>query len=350
MIALLVSAHCFAPSAEVRVPDKAACELAATYFESTAGQAMLVMVDGKVVFERYAAGGGKDRLQVLASGSKSFNGVTAMAAVEDGLLKLDDRACESLTEWKSDPKKSRITYRNLLSLCSGYPASGLQPKTPWKDVVAIPTENEPGLRFVYGAYDFLSFGEALQRKLKAKFGETYEQYMKRRVLDPLGIKLVWRTRCEDGNPQLAGGGAMTARDWATFGEFMRLGGKVGGKQIVGREFLEQCVRSSSANPAYGLTWWLCQPVPASIVAEVPLLRSDMGDIISLPWMPRDMYIAAGAGKQRLYVIPSLKLVAVRMAPVLGGMRFSDAEFLSRLLRGKANDAPASRVRRRLRSR
>jgi hypothetical protein len=58
------------------------------------------------------------------------------------------------------------------------------------------------------------------------------------------------------------------------------------------------------------------------------------------WIPRDLGFAAGSGKQRLYIIPSLKMVIVRQARVilesLAGQRsgFSDIEFLSRLLRGQ----------------
>jgi hypothetical protein len=50
------------------------------------------------------------------------------------------------------------------------------------------------------------------------------------------------------------------------------------------------------------------------------------------WLPDDLVAACGAGKQRLYVIPSRKLVIVRQGAL--GQGFSDMEFLSLLLRGK----------------
>ncbi len=43
-------------------------------------------------------------------------------------------------------------------------------------------------------------------------------------------------------------------------------------------------------------------------------------------------VAAGAGKQRRYLIPSPELVIVRMGPVRGGRAFTDVEFLAALLR------------------
>jgi len=112
---------------------------------------------------------------------------------------------------------------------------------------------KPGGQFHYGSYHLCAFAEALQRRLKSKTGETFEKYMERRILQPLGIKLEWRIRCADGNPQVGGGGFMTARDWATFGEFMRQGGTWNGKQIISKELLAECLQGTKQNPAYGLT-------------------------------------------------------------------------------------------------
>ncbi|MCL4201627.1 MAG: serine hydrolase [Pirellulaceae bacterium] len=121
------SARTGSPAERFKQPDRnvAAMEAARHYSESNGGQGMLVRLDGQIIFEGYGNGGGKDRAQMLASGTKSFVGVAAMAAVEDGLIRLDDRACESLTEWQNDPVKSQITYRQLLTLTSGLTAGAL---------------------------------------------------------------------------------------------------------------------------------------------------------------------------------------------------------------------------------
>jgi CubicO group peptidase (beta-lactamase class C family) len=92
---------------------------AADYSKEKAGRAMLVMVRGKVVFERADNGWSLERPHPLASGTKSFVGVMAAAAVQDGLLSWDELACDTLIEWKSDDLKSKITARHLLSLSSG---------------------------------------------------------------------------------------------------------------------------------------------------------------------------------------------------------------------------------------
>jgi CubicO group peptidase (beta-lactamase class C family) len=94
-------------------------EAARRYSEANGGQAMMVMLEGKIIFEGYGNVGGAERRQTLASGTKSFTGVVAVAAVEDGFIKLDDAVCESVAEWKNDGLKSRVTYRRLLTLTSG---------------------------------------------------------------------------------------------------------------------------------------------------------------------------------------------------------------------------------------
>jgi CubicO group peptidase (beta-lactamase class C family) len=48
--------------------------------------------------------------------------------------------------------------------------------------------------------------------------------------------------------------------------------------------------------------------------------------------PPDLYMAAGRYNQRLYVIPSLKMIVVRLGRA--DRRWSDAEFLARLLDGR----------------
>ncbi|MEY2712939.1 MAG: hypothetical protein RL005_1161, partial [Planctomycetota bacterium] len=100
-------------------PTQADIERAIAYSEAHAGRAVLVMKDGIVIAERYANGWSAERPHPLASGTKSFAGVTAAAAVTDGLVSLDELVCDTITEWKTDPRASRITVRELLNLTSG---------------------------------------------------------------------------------------------------------------------------------------------------------------------------------------------------------------------------------------
>ena len=78
---------------------------AAEYSRSAHGVAVLVMRSGEIVFEDYAPGW-QDKPHELASGTKSFAGVMAVCAAQDGLLKLDEKVSDTVTEWKTNPRKS----------------------------------------------------------------------------------------------------------------------------------------------------------------------------------------------------------------------------------------------------
>jgi len=327
---------CWATStviAEERIaapPTSAAIKLASDYSMGHNGQTLIVMFDGKVVAEEYADGGAADRPQMLASGSKSFVSIAAAAAVEDGIIKLEDPVCESLIEWKGDQQKSQITYRHLLTLTSGLKASDrvfVRTQPAWKDTAAGPMTGKPGAQFQYGANQLNVFALALQQKLGT---ETFEAYLKRRVLDPLGIKVEWRMRCADGNPQVGGGGFITSRDWATFGEFVRLEGLWQGKKIIAPEHVAECFKGTTANPAYGQTWWLKEEVTPELIRANMILRSEWANVANSDELPNDLVAACGAGKQRLYIIPSEKLVVVRQGG-FAARGFSDVEFLTGLL-------------------
>ena len=326
----LAAAHAFGADA---APTDAGMKAAADYSQAQKGQTVVVMFDGKIIFERYDNGGAADKVQMLASGSKSFAGIAAVAAVQDKVLKLDDPASESISEWKDDAKKAAITYRQLLTLTSGLTPGerGKAVEAPsWKDIAAKPMIGRPGEQFVYGAYHINTFAYALERKLG---GETFEAYLKRRVLDPIGAKVEWRYKCDDGHPQVGGGAFMTARDWAKFGELIRQRGVWNGAQILDGNLLAACFEGTTQNPAYGLTWWLKKPVSAELRQRIPILSREWGDVANSDWLPGDLVAACGAGKQRLYVIPSLKLVIARQGSLSQG--FSDLEFLSLLLRGES---------------
>lgn len=375
-IALLPLAVSAPPSLYAQAPSAAQFERAVAYASRTDGQAVLVLHRGRIVHERYIGDGRASKSMMLASGSKSFVGVATIAAVADGLLRLDQPVADLLPEWKSDPRKSRVTVRQLLSLESGIetgnPGTGCGgPRSTWADAVAAPSLVEPGTRFRYGPYPFITMGAAIER---VNSREQFDAYLERRVLAPLGVKVEWRMKCGDGKPQLAGGAAMTARDWATFGEMIRRGGLHGTTRILPAELVSQLFRPSAVNPAYGMSWWFrdaaFQTNPAMGAPGVgagddgaasgtgargaargrvlerlkqrAAARRGAGNAsgggdaqsraASAEWLPRDLVMAAGAGKQRLYLIPSQELVIVRMGPVRGGRAFKDDEFLAALLR------------------
>jgi CubicO group peptidase (beta-lactamase class C family) len=318
---------------------QASFRAAADYSASYRGISMLVMRGGQITFEDYPNGGSPDRPHELASGTKSFCGIMAAAAVQDGLLRLDEKAMEALPEWREDPLKRRITIRHILSLTSGLSTRRARGDLlTYQQSVAVNAVAEPGTTFAYGGDPFQLFGEILARKLRRK--EDPVGYLKRRVLDPAGIAFASWRRGDDDMPHLGSGARLTARDWARFGDFVRLGGKAAGRQIVDPAALESCFHGSAANPAYGLSWWLNRPMPDAQRAAIAQLRHGTDIRPEAAEAPADLVLAAGAGKQRLYVSRSEELVVVRQADGIraaqrerGGNGFSDAEFWRLMRRG-----------------
>ena len=282
---------------------------AADYLRSCNGHALLVYRDGQLVFEDYLNGHRRDDPHRLASGTKSFVGVLAVMAVEDGLLKLDEKVADTLTEWKADERKARITIRQLLTLTSGIAGGEVGDVPSYNEAVRLAEAKfPPGEKFQYGPVPFQCFGELLRRKLEPR-KETVEGYLKRRLLDPIGLKpSSWR-KDADGNPNLPSGAQLTAREWAKFGLFVLNRGSCDGKQLVSEKLLTECFQGTQAHPTYGLTFWLN--------------ASDE--------RPRDLVMAAGAGKQKLYIVPSQRLLIVQFAEA--PRRFQERELLRLVLDG-----------------
>jgi CubicO group peptidase (beta-lactamase class C family) len=206
---------------------------AADYLKRLSGHATLVYHRDELIFEEYFNGWSADQPHRLASGTKSFSGAMLAVAVEDGLLTLDEKVVETITEWKNDPRKSQVTMRHLLSFSSGtVPGSTREASPSYARSVAIASAKFwPGQRFQYGPIPYQIFGELMRRKLTAK-NESVEAYMKRRVLDLIGIKVPRWVKDDDGKVHLPNGMSLTAREWAKFGKLILQQGKWDGRQVV----------------------------------------------------------------------------------------------------------------------
>src|SRR5260370_17758801 len=86
--------------AELRAAD---CGRAAKYSESKRGISMLVMQNGRTIFEHYANGGSADGKWPIFSGTKSFWGIAPLVAVHDGLFELDDHLPDTIPYCRTDP-------------------------------------------------------------------------------------------------------------------------------------------------------------------------------------------------------------------------------------------------------
>jgi CubicO group peptidase (beta-lactamase class C family) len=306
--------------------NPAAVRAAAAYSAAHGGSSFLAIQDGRTLIEQSA-----DIPYKIYSGTKAFWTLAALAAAEDGLLNLDEHVADTITVWRSDARKSRVTVRQLLNL-----SAGLEPQfflhemqSGDRDATAVGARivAEPGSAFIYGPSALQVFHEVLKVKLR---GESPTRYLERRVLHRLGLGSQRYLNDRAGNPLLATGWELTARQWAQLGQLV-LGG---GAPVVSRISLGQCWRGSPANRAFSLGWWNNRAAPSGrefdfekmLIPKWP--RQDWRDACLCRQAPSDLVACIGSANQRLYVIPSLQLIVVRHG---NDGSFSDGTLLRLLL-------------------
>src|SRR5205807_8304485 len=174
--------------------------------ENNRGFSMLVMQNGKTIFEHYANGGSSEMRCKIFSGTKSFWGIAALRAVRDGLIKLDDRVADTITEWKNDNRKSQITIRQLLNQTDGIEPSPHLHSDSIRDrdamAIQLPLVAAPGSVFAYGPSHLQVFNEVLRRKLN---GRSTISYLSENVLAPLDLSSLDFKKDGRGNPLPATG-------------------------------------------------------------------------------------------------------------------------------------------------
>ena len=305
---------------------------AARYSQSHGGLALRVEQGGNLIFQSYVPGFSASTPHKIYSGTKSFVAVGALIAQQEGLLSLDEKASDTLTEWRGDRRRS-ITINELLSHTSGLDPDG-DLIYPYRDQMAAAVNvhliDPPGTRFHYGAVNYQAFGEILRRKLRLK-DRSVEGWLKDKIFDPLDIDIDDWKHDDAGNPLIHSGISLSTEEWAKFGNFINRVREGQPNQIITGQSLALALIGHQANPAYGLGFWLNRPPPEPRLQSIKLLQLAIDGDQLYPDGPRDLIAAIGSEKQRLYMIPSLDLVIVRFGQETA---FSDGDFLSRLLTGK----------------
>jgi CubicO group peptidase (beta-lactamase class C family) len=319
-------------------PTQAGFRAAAEYSAAHSGLALLICKDGRIIFEDYPRGHSAYEAHKIYSGTKGFWILAGLKAVEEGIIDLDQRVADTIPEWNAEPGKSRVTLRQLLSFSSGLDAANSLHGDGFenRDAIAVhtPLVAQPGSAFIYGPAPLQVFHEVLKRKLAAR-GDTPTHYLERKVLRPLGLGPQRYLADKEGNPLLATGFMLTARQWARMGQLIINGGS----PVLSPQTLSCCFRGSSANCAFGMGFW-----NNAMAGESSAHELDVEEMLEPKWYqqnwrnaclcqaaPPDLVASVGSGYQRLFVIPSLHLIVVRQGNF---GRFSDSEFL-RLVLGRA---------------
>lgn len=285
-------------------------------------RALLILKDGKTVYEAYGPGFGPDSRLISWSMAKSVTAVLIGILVADGRLALDDPA--PVPEWQrpGDPRGA-ITLRHLLHMASGL--DHIETADPaWEaDTVTMlfgpgapdmaayaeakPPVAQPDERFNYSSATSVILSDIATRALTESPSPAMRRaammsFINGRLAVPAGMHSL---RAEfDAKGTLIGGSIMhaTARDYARFGELLRQGGATPeGTHIVPEKWVDFMRSPSKADGGYGGHIWLNRGRPE-------------GSNQSL-WPgegPADIFACIGHQGQYIIVSPSQRLTVVRL--------------------------------------
>ena len=261
------------------------------FAEDTFTNALLVLKDGKVVFENYRNRMGPDTRHIAFSMSKTFTAMLVGIAVERGeIASIDDRADKYVPDLKGTGYEG-VTVRQILQMRSGVDYQerydfGEHPsfaaKLHQQAIVlnrmrfasgALETRrgNAPGSTFNYSTLDTMVLGWVLEQAT----GQKLEAQMEQRIWQPMGAEAdgFWLA---DGSPEQQGralngmGFNATLRDFGRIGQLLLDGGQRGARQIVPAAWVKQMTamvpNGIDRMPGYGFQTWQIDREPGAFSA------------------------------------------------------------------------------------
>ncbi|MEV6025847.1 serine hydrolase domain-containing protein [Streptomyces sp. NPDC052036] len=158
---------------------------------------LMILRHGRLVASGWWAPYTADRLHLLYSLSKSFTSTAAGVAVAEGLLDLDAPVISYFPEFEADitdPRSRAMLVRHVASMASGHLAEtndeafGTDRAEPVRGFLLIPPDRDPGTVFAYNQPATYTLAAIVQRCA----GQSLTEYLRPRILDPLGIgEVAW---------------------------------------------------------------------------------------------------------------------------------------------------------------
>ncbi|MBR0834888.1 serine hydrolase [Bradyrhizobium manausense] len=294
--------------------DRAFTEPAQPPYRRT--RAIVVMKAGRIIAERYADGIGPETQLLGFSMTKSVMSALTGILVRQGKLKLDGPAPVAAWQNPNDPRHA-ITVDQLLRHTAGialgssleaWLGSALEPVNTMKfaedDMAAyaasMPLATAPGTVWNYHDGNTIMLAHLIRNAVGGK-PEDALRFARRELFAPLGMNNV--TLQLDGAGTIEGSSNMlaSARDWARFGQLYLNDGVAGGRRILPEGWVNY---SATATPnawvGIGAGFWTNQGDSFGA-----MFRTKHG------W-PRDAFFAKGTIGQYTIVIPSERLVILRL--------------------------------------
>ena len=279
-------------------------------------RAVVVVKDGRIIAERYADGIGIDTPLLGFSATKSVISALTGILVRKGALTLDQPAPVAAWQNPGDPRHA-ITVDHLLRHTAGLAigsslqaslTSALEPVNQMKfmksDMAAyaesFDLETAPGSVWNYNDGNFIVLSHLIRNAAGGHASDVL-RFARQELFAPLGMRNVTLEFDASGNPEGSSQMLASARDWARFGMLYLNDGVVGGKRILPEAWVKY---SASPTPnawvGYGAGFW-----------------TDLGDSFGANYriehgMPRDAFFAKGTIGQYVVIVPSERLVVVRL--------------------------------------
>jgi hypothetical protein len=271
-------------------------------------KAVVVVKDGQVIAERYAPGTGIGTKLLSYSVSKLVINALAGILVGQGRLRLDAPA--PVTAWATagDPRQV-ITLDNLLRMTSGlaiperdagYDAVSRMLFTQ-PDMAAFAAQaslaHPPGAVWAYTSGNTLLAARIITNAVGGAEADVLN-FARSALFGPLGMHTAVIETDAAGTPVGSTFILASARDWARLGLLYLNDGVVGGRRVLPEGWVSY-TRRATLGTDYG----------AGVSTNDSFSAAARGRIRA--GMPADAFFASGRLGQRIYIMPSQRLVVVR---------------------------------------
>jgi CubicO group peptidase (beta-lactamase class C family) len=247
--------------------------------------------------------------------TKSVTGAMAGALVKEG--KMDVRKTTGFPEWADDERKN-ITIENILHMSSGLDwvenyftiSEATVMLMQSDDMLASVKENEllhePGTFWSYSSGDANLLSGLLRNAIGDR--EEYLGYAYTRIFHRIGMLNTVVETDASGLFVASSFSYGSTRDWARFGLLFQNQGIFEGDTVLTPDWVDYMTTAAPASDGYyASTFWLKESDGERSLVDVP----------------DDVFFADGFLGQRVYVIPSKKLVVVRMGYSLSNFNVND---------------------------
>jgi CubicO group peptidase (beta-lactamase class C family) len=310
------------------------------YAEATNTTALLVWKDGAIQDAFYAHGADAATLQKSRSMGKPMGALAVGLAIKAGAIRsVDQPATDFIPEWRGTPKAA-ITIRELLDMTAGFLPQGqvLDPDSPSSRAFLDPHHDDyvihhyplvaaPGARYTYAGASADLVTIIVERATRQRFA----RFISSRLLTPIGAPggQLWLDR-EGGLGHVGCCLLLPAETWLRIGVLLSQDGVWNGRPLLPPHFVETMLIPSKANPHYGLGVF----IPGRDSQADDYGRADASRVKqSEPYLAPDLFLFDGNANQVMYIVPSKRLVILRMGDFPpSGMRWDNAVLANLVLR------------------